>query len=167
MRLDPIPACLLVLLALGASPAQATVSVEYGNPDRFTDAGDRNGDSVKVMKVLADYLKQLGQRYLPPGTDVHIDVLDLDRAGHTRMNLPTGIRIMSGRADPPCIEVRYTVALQGRTSEPRKEHVCDLNYLRSLGPGDNEMDPLVYEKRMLRDWFRERFAAAPADARGR
>jgi hypothetical protein len=35
--------------------------------------------------------------------------------------------------------------------------------LRPLEPQYNEHDPLVYEKRMLEHWFRERFAkAAPA-----
>ncbi|HZZ92180.1 MAG TPA: DUF3016 domain-containing protein [Usitatibacter sp.] len=153
----PIVAALLASTALATAPAVAGVTVEYGNPDRFTDAGDRNSDPVKIMKVLADYMKQVGDRVVPPGTDVHIEVLDLDRAGHTRMNLPTEIRVMTGRADPPCMDVRDTVTTQGQTSEPRKEHVCDVNYLRPLGPRDSENDPLVYEKRMVAEWIRQRF----------
>ncbi len=151
-----IPA-LLAALALAAGNVHAGVTVEYGNPDRFKDAGDRSTDPVKVMKALADHLKQLGDRYLAPGTEVHIEVLDLDRAGRPRMNLPTEIRIMTGRADPPCIDMRYTVTAQGRTGEPRQEHVCDLDYLRPLVPGGIENDPLVYEKRMLDEWFQKRF----------
>jgi hypothetical protein len=152
-------------LILAAPCAHAAVSVESTNPDKFADAGDRNNDPVKVMKALAEHLKGLGAKYLPPGTDVKIEVLDLDRAGRTRMNLPTEIRVMTGKADPPCIDLRYTVT-RGKASEaPRKEHLCDTDYLRPLGVGYRENDPLVYEKRMLTEWFQQRFAAKDAPAR--
>jgi hypothetical protein len=150
-------ALLLAASVLATVPAHAGLSVTYGNPDRFSDAGDRSTDPVKVMKVLADYMKRVGDRVVPPGTDVQIEVLDLDRAGRTRMNLPTEIRVMTGRADPPCMEVRYTVTTQGHASEPRKERVCDVNYLRPLDPRDSENDPLVYEKRMVAEWIEQRF----------
>ena len=152
-------AALFIAALFASAAAQASVTVEYGNPDRFTDAGDRNSDPVKIMKALADYMKQVGDRVVPAGTDVRIEVLDLDRAGRPRMNLPTEIRVMTGRADPPCMDVRYTVTTGGQASEPRKEHVCDLNYFRPLGPGDSQNDPLIYEKRMVAEWMRQRFAS--------
>lgn len=148
---------LLAPVIFATAAAHASVTVEYGNPDRFTDAGDRSSDPVKIMKALAAYMKQVGEQVVPAGTDVRIEVLDLDRAGHTRMNLPAEMRIMSGRADPPCMDVRYTVTTGGQTNEPRKERVCDVNYLRPLGPRESENDPLVYEKRMISEWLRQRF----------
>jgi hypothetical protein len=156
---------LLALLALAAGTVQAAVTVESTNPDKFADAGDRSNDPVKVMKALAEHLKGLGAKYLPPGTDVKIEVLDLDRAGRTRMNLPTEIRVMSGKADPPCIDLRYTVKRGGTSEPPHKEHLCDTDYLRPLGVGYRENDPLVYEKRMLTEWFQQRFAPKGARAR--
>jgi DUF3016 family protein len=154
MTLRPLA---LACIALAAAPAFAAVTVEYGNPDRFTDAGDRNTDPVKVMKLLADRLKALGDKELPAGTDVKITVHDLDRAGRTRMNLPTEMRVLSGKADPPCMMLSYAVTVNGQPGESRKERVCDTDYLRPLGVGYTENDPLVYEKRMLDEWFRARF----------
>lgn len=40
-------AALLALASIATTPALAGVTVEYGNPDRFTDAGDRNSDPVR------------------------------------------------------------------------------------------------------------------------
>ncbi len=152
-----IPAAIMAFMAL---PLQAAVAVSYGDPDRFTDAGDRNNDPRQIMLTLERHFKDLGDRYLPPQSNLKIEVLDLDRAGRPRMNLPTEIRIVSGKADMPCIELNYTLAADNRVLQSRRERVCDPDYLRSLDPQYSEHDPLVYEKRMLEQWFRERFAKA-------
>src|SRR6266567_3256481 len=147
-------------IAFIALPLHAAVTVSYGDPDRFTDAGDRNNDPRKIMLTLERYLKELGDRYLPPQSNLKIEVLDLDRAGRPRMNLPTEIRIVTGKADMPCIELNYTLEAGGQVLQSQRERVCDPDYLRSLDPKYSEHDPLVYEKRMLEEWFRKRFAKA-------
>ena len=146
--------------ALAAQAALGAVAVTYGDPDRFTDAGDRSNDPVKVAHSLADHLRRLGER-LPPGTDVKIEILDVDRAGRPRLNLPTEIRVMTGKADPPCIELRYEITTQGAAAPAQRERVCDLDYLRRLAPHYFQNDPLVYEKRMLDEWFAKRFGDVP------
>jgi hypothetical protein len=148
----------LLLLALLPSPLLAAVTVTSTEPDRFTDGGDRNTDPRKVMDVLAKHLQSLGGRYLPPGTDLAIEVLDLDRAGRPRMNLPTEIRVVSGKGDMPCIDLQYTLTAGGKASGPTRERVCDPEFLRPLPHTYSENDPLVYEKRMLDEWFKRRFA---------
>jgi hypothetical protein len=150
----------MVALTLVALPLHAAVTVSYGDPDRFTDAGDRNTDPRNVMLSLAQHLKKLGDRYLPSQSILKIHVLDLDRAGHTARNLPTEIRIVSGRADMPCIELSYTLESEGKAAQSRSERVCDPDYLRPLEFQYDSHDPLVYEKRMLEQWFRDRFAKA-------
>ena len=152
------PTFIAVTLTLVATSTSAGVTVTSGNPDRFTDAGDRSTDPVKVVEVLKAQLQRLGDQYLPPGTDARIEILDLDRAGRTRMNLPTEMRIVNGKADFPCIELRYEVISGGTRSAPKQEQVCDRDFLRPLGPRESQNDPLVYEKRMLDEWFRARFA---------
>src|ERR1700694_1895847 len=62
-------------------PLHAAVTVSHGDPDRFTDAGDRNNDPRKIMLTLERYLKELGDHSLPPQANLKIEVLDLDRAG--------------------------------------------------------------------------------------
>jgi hypothetical protein len=147
-------------LALAALPLHAAVTVSYGDPDRFTDAGDRNNDPRDVMRTLEQHLQTLGDRYLPAGSNLKIEVLDLDRAGRPYMNLPSEIRIVTGKADLPCIELRYTLETGGSALPARRERVCDPDFLRPLEPRDDEHDPLVYEKRMLERWFRRRFEKA-------
>jgi hypothetical protein len=148
----------LFVCAVLALPARAAVTVTSSEPDRFTDAGDRNSDPRKVMQDLAGFLTKLGDKYLPAGTDVKIEVLDLDRAGRPRMNLPTEVRVMTGKADAPCVDLRYTIESPGNVPRSARERVCDQDYLFSPPRGPEQNDPLVYEKRMLERWFRERFA---------
>ena len=149
----------LLLMAFGcAATTQAGVTVTHGDPDRFTDAGDRSNDPVKVMQALEKHLVLLGERYLPAGRNARIEVLDVDRAGRPRMNMPGEIRIMTGKADSPCIDLRYQVEADGKLSSAQRERVCDLDYLRPVGPRNSPNDPLAYEKRMLEDWFKARIA---------
>src|SRR5262249_30178202 len=88
MRLARLAAAALPALAF-ASATSAAVTVTHGDPDRFTDAADRSNDPVKVMQALKLHLEALGKRYLAPGTNLGIEVFDLDRAGRPRMNIPT------------------------------------------------------------------------------
>jgi Protein of unknown function (DUF3016) len=153
---DFVLAAAIMFIAL---PLHAAVTVSYGDPDRFTDAGDINSDPRKVMITLERHLKELGDRYLPPQSNLKIEVLDLDRAGRPRMNLPTEIRIVNGKVDMPCIELNYTLESGNKVLQSRRERVCDPNFLRPMDSSQySEHDPLIYEKRLLDQWFRERFA---------
>lgn len=147
-----------VLLATGSISLThaANVVVTYGDPDRFTDARDRSSDPARIMKELEQFLKKMGDRYLPAHATLTIEILDLDRAGRARM--PDDIRVMNGKADFPCMDLRHTLELDGKAGQPRRERVCDLDYLTSIGNRADNGDPLVYEKRMLEAWFQERFA---------
>ncbi len=154
MRTVNLP--LLLLAAALAAPVQGATTVTIaGDPDRYADAGDRNSDPRKVVQDLAGFLKSLGDKYLPAGTNLTIELLDLDRAGRPRMNMPTEIRIMTGRADAPCVELRYSLEKDGRVAKAAKERVCDMDYLRPLPLRNDQHDPLVYEKRMLDEWLRK------------
>ena len=139
-------------------PLLAAVTVTHGDPDRFTDAGDRNNDPYKVVATLAGHLQELGNRYLPAGIDLRIEIHDVDLAGRPRMNLPTEIRVVRGRADPPCIDLSYTLQRGADVAPAKRERICDVNYVRFGETGDASHDPLFFEKRMLDEWFRARFA---------
>jgi hypothetical protein len=157
MRIHSVVAAAAAIV-FAALPLRAAVMVSYGDPDRFTDAGDRSNRSSPVMLTLERHLKELGDRYLPPQSNLKIEVLDLDRAGRPRMNLPAEIRIVTGKADMPCIELDCALEAGGKVLQSLRERVCDPDCLRALAPKYSEHDPLVYEKRMLEEWFRSRFA---------
>lgn len=157
MRIQRLFMRILPAAVLLASPLQAAVTVTYGEPDNFYDAGDRSSDPRKVMTSLAAHLKKEGERLLPAGTDLKVEVLDLDRAGRTRMSMPGEIRVMTGRADAPCLWLRYHLESEGKVLQSQDERICDLDYLRPLEFRYESHDPLVYEKRLLDTWLRERF----------
>lgn len=138
----------------------ANVVVTYGDPDRFTDARDRSSAPATVMKELEQFLKKMGDKYLPASASLKIEILDLDRAGRARM--PDDIRVMNGKADFPCVDMRHTLELDGKAGQSKRERVCDMDYLTTIGSRGDSGDPLVYEKRMLEAWFQERFARIKA-----
>jgi hypothetical protein len=150
---------LLLVGGLLALPAGGAVTVSYGDPTRFTDAEDRSVTAEDATSALAGQLQLAGHRLIDPATDLHIRILDMDRAGAPRMNFPSELRIMTGTSDFPCVELAYTVVRSGRSSSGR-ERVCDVNYLRRADLHFSPNDPMVYEKRMLTDWLRARFGAA-------
>ncbi|WP_367401382.1 DUF3016 domain-containing protein [Solimonas sp. SE-A11] len=76
----------LLAAALLALPwaTGAAVEVQYLQPDKYTDAGQRppgRAPSEPLKRELTAELQRLGQQYLEPGRDLSIDVLDLDLAG--------------------------------------------------------------------------------------
>jgi hypothetical protein len=149
----------LLLVAAAAFPLRsgAAVTVGWSDPVRFTDAEDWNTGAGEVVVALARQVETVAQRELGPGADVRITLLDVDRAGTVRFNLPNMIRVMHGGADFPCIELEYALTVSGHSATGR-ERVCDRNYLRRADFDWSPNDPLVYEKRMLTEWLRKRAA---------
>src|SRR5438270_6330765 len=134
------------LVPATAAAAAAGVSVTYANPDRFTDAADESSDPRDVAASLARHLTALGQRYLGADDDLRISILDVDRAGSPRRNLPTEIRVVRGDSDFPCIDLAFDLTSSGRTYAFGRERVCERNYLtfRRADLRYSPNDPLGY-----------------------
>ena len=71
---------------------------------------------------------------------------------------------MTGEADWPSFELRYTIDSSGGTSSPVEETVVDRNYLRRLEWRYQSL-ALPYEMRALEEWFKVRFAERSAQGR--
>ena len=67
-------------LLLASVAASAAVTVTFVKPDDYPDMPFSPVDRERVLKDIGDYITSLGKN-LPEGTDVRIDVLDLDLAG--------------------------------------------------------------------------------------
>lgn len=153
-----------VLLLLGAmawgGPAAAEVIVAFVKPERFADAGTYARDSGKNLQEIEEHLKRLGDRYLARDQKLTIEVLDIKLAGTDRYNARTlpDLRVLTGRADWPSIKVRYTLQTDQTTDPVREETIQDLSYLDRRIAADSTQR-LLYEKRMLDEWFRDRFAS--------
>ena len=141
-------------IVLWAAPANAAVSVSFVHPERYADA-KING--VPVLSALKTYLQQLGARYLGRGYDLKIAVLDLNLAGRDVSDRgPFSLRVMGG-ATWPKIRVSYVLSQNRRVIASNEELISDQFYLAQPGSVSSS-DPLRYEKAMLDDWFRSRFA---------
>ncbi len=154
-----LQACMAALLAAVAFPASAgPVEVSFVDADRYADAGNRRSDEATTRQELDRFLHVLGARYLAPGDSLRIEVLDIDLAGESRPTRHGDLRILRGKADVPRIVLRYALTSGGQPVRQAEERLLDLDYAhRHVDATSNE--PLYYEKRMLEDWFRERFAA--------
>ena len=103
------------LLALGAGSAFAGTTVNYIDPDRFSDVPFATWERDEVLKELTDHFSKLGAQ-LPPGQNLRVDVKDVDLAGR---EYPTrGVRdlrvVRSNGVDWPRIDLQYTVEQDGQ-----------------------------------------------------
>jgi len=150
-----------LLTALVAGTASAGVEVSFVQPDRYADMPFAKWDKDTVMKDLDQYLVKMGAKWLPPGQDLKIEILDIDLAGSIRNNSGRDIRVLRGGADWPRIDVRYTLESGGKTLKTGTDHIADMNYFNShVTDHSKSRESLFYEKQMLQDWFKEKFAAA-------
>ena len=154
---------LVVLLTAicGAGAAFAGVTVAFVQPDRYTDVPFASWDKETVMKDLDQYLVKMGAKWLPVGQNLKIEVLDIDLAGNLR-NGPSGrqIRVLNGGADWPMIEVRYTLESGGNALRTGTDRISDMDYFHGhVTDHSKSRESLFYEKRMLQEWFKEKFAA--------
>ena len=152
----------LALAGLAASPAAAAdVEVKFVEPDTFADVGRSHSDRERAMKALAEHLHELG-RSLPPGQTLRIEVTDVDLAGEIDPFIWRGggeVRVLRGRADWPRLSLRYSLQADGGTLKAGEVQLSDLSYMFSMLRHDRAADELAYEKRMVRRWFNETFAA--------
>ncbi|MEK7754704.1 MAG: DUF3016 domain-containing protein [Acidobacteriota bacterium] len=153
--------CLLLLLSVcvGTVSAGTAVTVSFTKPESYTDMGRYRDEPNAEMKEIEAHLKQLGERYLPPSQLLKIEVLDIDLAGRVNFSNRSGreVRILRGNADWPSIKLHYLLEADGRVLLERQENVADMGYLQR--PNTHYSGRfLQYEKRMLDDWFRQRFA---------
>jgi len=155
-----ILAAVLIVTALAPAQAGAGVNVRFVDPDRFTDAGSNGFRAVDpgVLAEIKTHLQRLGGRFLTPGQNLTIDILDVDRAGMDepwRGGSMGDVRIMRG-VTPPRIKLRYVLGEKGKRARSGEETLTDINY--QMNPSARfGGDRLVYEKALLDDWFRRMF----------
>ena len=159
IRLHPLLLAILSAMALGATPPAAKVTVVFVDPASFSDIGGLESDPSRNLSDIAAYLRSLGDRYLPPQVTLRIEVLDVSLAGRSRQppRATWPVRSMTGEADWPRFELRYTIETSGGTSSAVEETVVDRNYLRRL-EWRYQSVALPYEMRALEEWFKVRFA---------
>ena len=156
----------LTCLAWAAVPAvlAGQVNVSFVDADGYADAGRSKAERESNLAALGSHLSSLGQR-LPADTVLDIEVLEVDLAGIVRPSRRgTGdLRIARGGADWPRMVLRYSLVKGGQVSKADTERIADMNY--STYSSTDSTNPLRYEKRMLDNWFRDRFVDPVAATR--
>lgn len=160
---------LLALAATLATPAHAgVVEVSYDARATFTDAGTTQFERERHLAALAAHLKILGERQLPEGRRLSVELVDLDLTGTLRPSRHAAgdLRIVNGRADGPHIELRYTLSESSQVLASGRETLSDAGLPRLGAARDSAGgDPLRHEKSLLDHWFSARIASAPTAAR--
>lgn len=159
----------LLQLALGfvgfagsaiAAPA-GSVEIRFFEPDRYVDANNRFSSGIGPKATLAELrrlIEQAASPFLAPGEHLVVDVLDVDLAGFPNpgANFPYGLRVVTD-ATPPSFRLRYTLLNQrGQRIVSNDERVSDINFL--LGARAAQSGSFPYERELLREWARRRFA---------
>jgi hypothetical protein len=155
----------LLVLGLGAGGAKAvgTVQVSYLHPDQFADIGQTRYDIDANLRSLTRVFESLAARYLADGQRLSVEVLDVDLAGEPRpaRHGAYEVRVLRGTVDWPRIRLRYTLETAGQPSRSGERQLQDMAYLDRLGSSAGT-ENLVYEYRLLRDWFSTEFGHARA-----
>lgn len=148
----------LALAAAGLAQA-GTVEVSVPPGTIFTDAGNRPSQEQDNLRVLSEHLQGLGQRLLPAGQTLTVELLDVDLAGDVRPRRGQDLRIARGGADWPKLTLRYSLLTDGKVVQSGEESISDMDYLNHL-PRGRDSEPLSHEKRLLTQWFASHFAAS-------
>lgn len=140
-----------------AGTTPLNVRVEYINPEKFTDVGDR---SLSSDAVRADYLEQLRRHLLqraaarlPAGQNLAVSITDVDMAGNFE---PWRIRLGDTRiirdVYPPRINLNFKLTGDnGKVIREGNRQLRNSAFLMSVLSYRN--DVLRYEKALLDDWL--------------
>ncbi|QNA87734.1 DUF3016 domain-containing protein [Massilia sp. Dwa41.01b] len=139
------------LLALAAGAASADVTVNYVEPDNFTDLPFTNWEREATLKDLTNHFTRLGAQ-LPAGQNLKIDVIDVDLAGREYPGRgPRDLRIVK-QIDWPRIDLRYTIEQDGKVLRSGDAQLRDMTFMDRFTRA-NESGSLRFEKRMIDEWF--------------
>lgn len=164
-----IESTFMVIVAL--SGPEARIAVVFVQPQHFTDVKYSKAEqhSVALLGELQKFMRETGERYVPAGMQLEIQVTDIDLAGDFepwRGPQFDHVRITRDIYPPRLsLEFRLTDG-SGRVVSTGKRELRDIAYQgRLVRPLD---DYLRYEKDMVRDWFHNEFSdlkTSPAHVR--
>lgn len=145
--------------------ADSRVTVEFSDPDKFTDAADGQRGSDygrdKNLEELKDYIVQRATKMLPEGQKLAVTITDVDLAGEVepwRSPSAQDIRIIKD-IYAPRIQLSFKLTdANGTVIKEGKRTLSDLSYTMKLRV--DRSDPRVYDKGLLDDWLRSEFGRA-------
>lgn len=164
MRPAPLRTILTLLACVAAAAANAgSVDVRYDALKVHSDAGATAAQRARHLEALAAHLRELGAQRLRADRVLDVELIDLDLTGTLRLSrrAMAEVRVVTGRADGPRIELAYTLRDASGTLATGRESLHDVALPRLGDLRDaNAGDPLRQEKTLLDHWFEARFGSA-------
>ncbi len=145
---------------LGARGDNVRTSVEFHEPENFTDFKSSDFASARDQEWLAAELRReverLARRELPAGFGLKLRFTDIDMAGDFEPWRRAGLhdtRIVR-EIYPPRLSLQYEVTdASGEVVASGERRLIDMNHLQRLRL--NRHDPLSYETELLSDFLRD------------
>lgn len=140
-------------LLLATAAAHAEVFVQFIKPETYRDVPFSPVDRGKLMKDIEKHFVELGKN-LPEGTDLYIDVLDVDLAGRLipARGASEDIRLLGAGGDWPRMALHYSVEADGKILQRGDVQLKDMDY-QARGNKVTGTKPLRFERQMIDDWY--------------
>jgi len=153
---EPPPA-----VAVGEAHPAARVSVNYVNPEEFSEAkefGQQDRfNGANYLQPLKAYLVQRASRMLGPGERLEVSITDIKLAGGYEPW--RGAQLMHVRfmkdVYPPRMDLSFKlIGSNGEVLREGSRQLRNLGYLQSGATRTSDTDPLRYDKALIDSWLR-------------
>jgi hypothetical protein len=136
--------------AAAQSPAHAGV--------KFADIGTTPSERQDNLRALERHFEALAKRYVPVEQDLIIEVTDVDLAGEQHLSFRHPDLRVVRRIDWPRMSLRYTLKAGEKIVAQGEERLSDMGFDSRIGANYSSSESLSYERRMMEDWFKTKFA---------
>lgn len=145
-----------------ATPAPSPVRVEYIQPEKFRDVGDRylGGDPAQAayLEELRKHIQKQAAPRLAEGQSLTVAITNVDMAGEYE---PWRFRLRDVRIVqdlyPPRIDLRFSLTgADGAVIRQGERKLSDMTFLMSIN-SYFASDRLRYEKALLDGWLEREF----------
>jgi hypothetical protein len=153
---EPSPA-----VAVGEAHPAARVSVNYVNPEEFSEVKEFGQQDrfnrTDYLKPLKAYLIERATKMLPAGERLEVDITDIKLAGGYE---PWhGAQLMHVRfmkdVYPPRMDLSFKlIGSNGEVLREGSRQLRNLGYLQSGATRTSDTDPLRYDKALIDSWLR-------------
>ncbi|HWA28442.1 MAG TPA: DUF3016 domain-containing protein [Lacunisphaera sp.] len=141
-----------------AEPKTSSVTVNFKESERFTDAASRfnGGTDQGYLESLRTHIQKVGDHELAPGYKLEVTLTDVDLAGEfVPGNLNTqDVRIIKDIYIPRITLSFRLLDADGRVVKEGERKLTDLNFMSNISLIDRNL-PLYYDKALLSDWLKK------------
>lgn len=146
-----------------AAPAvPGNVTVNFHEPEKFTDARDSNGGGASeyYLDILSKQVKETAAPLLAAGQTLSVTFNDIDLAGDIPPGRLDDVRIIKAIYIPRMDLTFQLKDASGKVVSEGVRKLSDMNFQMNISPAVNRNEPLYYDKIMLTNWLRSEFKKA-------